>query len=605
MSFLDFLSDADRVQRRAERFIRNTNRAVDAVENWDERRAVLNNNADRRVVGSDTALSNAELANLRAREKQFVEEYRRENDGRLPPGYDERGRFVGNNPNGRGGLSSGEFQRNGGSQRGQAMSDAEAFMDTVADAMRETDPAKKRDLIGRAVELARDSNQLGVERWNSATETREKSYQIPQTIRGVQQPGDIGEPVVSRSSPVATPEQLVEDVSKQLAPRIGYKSIQLGVNPAAAGQGQSERPMTANPDGSIATPGQGAFRPSSAPANEPSTLRQNTNYTPDAPAAAPPAGFTTVSQTTSTSAQGVATTTSVYEQSGDGKDDAKSQKELNQKAQAMMERLGLTTGGKNSAAFKANGGEDKMDGLVGPKTKAALAELGIDPAKPITAETLEVIAKAAEARKSKEQVTQGQPAPQRDPAPTQTSTDAPTQGAPAAALTSNVPAQQFVAEGAAQTAFLQAMAASTGQTNKKDAEIIAGLESAQGPGFVKDGKLSDKELASLAQPILANNDPKYAGLRQATEALVKQEGIQLAAATAPSSSTTVEHAAPRGLPKPADMFNVAFQSLATPSAPAESQAATAGRGADVIEVSAPLATPAVSQQNQARAGVGV
>ncbi len=84
-----------------------------------------------------------------------------------------------------------------------------------------------------------------------------------------------------------------------------------------------------------------------------------------------------------------------------------SQLALNKKAQVLLERLGLSTGDGpqgNHAKYK-NGSqnpEELMDGVVGRRTKGALTSLGIDPTKPITAETLakieaQVKAKSAEA----------------------------------------------------------------------------------------------------------------------------------------------------------------------------------------------------------------
>lgn len=191
-------------------------------------------------------------------------------------------------------------------------------------------------------------------------------------------------------------------------------SIQKGVN-AVAGQ----RIGTALTDADIAT-----LRGTASPAGATVPVGTGAPATGTPAPAAPPAPAT--GAVTPAPATGTATPAAPAVVAGE------TQMERNQQAQVMLERLGLTTGTRNSAAFNANNSsqtpEDLMDGIIGPKTRAALTELGIDPNQPITAETLTLIQQKSAERIAAENARNGvQPAAAAPgaAAPTATTPEAP------------------------------------------------------------------------------------------------------------------------------------------------------------------------------------
>ena len=127
------------------------------------------------------------------------------------------------------------------------------------------------------------------------------------------------------------------------------------------------------------------------------------------------------------------------------------QRELNQQAQLYLERMGLDTGQKQQPVdVTPNAAPGKLDGIIGPKTKASLETLraqGIDPTKPITQETIDKLKKAAEDRAAQQQgaatppaglPAPGQAAGATPPAPTAPEAAA-TPAAPVAAATPITP----------------------------------------------------------------------------------------------------------------------------------------------------------------------
>jgi hypothetical protein len=162
------------------------------------------------------------------------------------------------------------------------------------------------------------------------------------------------------------------------------------------GQGQSNPNVNAN--GSPRA--MNDARPDAAPVNQLPTQLASQNVTPPvvaAQAAAAPAEVVNTVQATA-----VTQTPAAAKPAAEA--NSVSQRELNQEAQMYLERMGMSTGGKNhkigenAAADQNIAG--RLDGIVGPKTSAALQSLNIDPEKPITAET--VAALKAEVQKRTE-----------------------------------------------------------------------------------------------------------------------------------------------------------------------------------------------------------
>ena len=238
-----------------------------------------------------------------------------------------------------------------------------------------------------------------------------------------------------------------------------------GVETSAAAPAQQPAPTQQQPATQHYVGTEPAQQPTTAaPAQQPTTAAPTQQPTTAAPAQQQTTAAPTQQPTTAAPAQ--QPTTAAPETHATETHDAAqlSQKQLNQQAQMYLERMGLNTGNKNEHVFQhAAADQDitaKLDGIVGPKTTAALTSAGIDPNKPITAETVALLKEKAEQHRAAQLhptaevktttavgtatvTTTGEHVPPPPPAPTgpvktEAHVDTPASAAPAVAATANV-----------------------------------------------------------------------------------------------------------------------------------------------------------------------
>lgn len=139
-----------------------------------------------------------------------------------------------------------------------------------------------------------------------------------------------------------------------------------------------------------------AATPAAPPAAEPPSITAAPVPAPGATPTPPPAVTTTATpDATPAAAPGATPAATPAAKPTAAPASSGSEKEMNQKAQVALERLGFSTGDKNHKAFNGNNSQNPealMDGIVGKKTGPALKEvqslLGMDPTGKVTPELL-------------------------------------------------------------------------------------------------------------------------------------------------------------------------------------------------------------------------